>query len=84
MKKPIIKILEILNIFCVNKISCGISRINEDLFFPCHTGCLVAIWIRFRRWGKIDVSWPSLNNRDVGSFQHLAICKLCCCEHWCA
>ena len=53
--------------FCVNKIRCGISKFNEDLFFfPCHTGCLDAIWIGFRRWGSIDVSWPeSFNSRDV-------------------
>ena len=35
-------------------------------FPPCHTGCLHAIWIGFRGWGNIDVSWPeSLNSRDV-------------------
>ena len=40
----------------------------KTCFFPCHTRCLDAIWIRFRRWGSIDVSWPeSLNRRDVES-----------------
>lgn len=43
-----------------------ISSFNKNLFLPCHTGCLDAIWIGSRRWGSVDVSWAeSLNSSNI-------------------